>query len=204
MLDEGFIARLGDFGLARQTEHDKSPDATMAAGTMGYLAPEYVLTGRASEKTDVLSYGVVVLEVANGRRPIEKDAPAAGNGKVGISSNFVEWIWSLRQEGKLLIVADPRLEGEFEEGEMRKVLLVGLACSHPDSIARPTMRGVVQMLLDEAEVLIVPRTKPLILIIKLGPLEIPQGSLLGQDDFLFKLSSLPVFAQQKLSKLSGT
>ncbi|KAG4958391.1 L-type lectin-domain containing receptor kinase VIII.1 [Glycine soja] len=160
MLDEGFIARLGDFGLARQTEHDKSPDATMAAGTMGYLAPEYVLTGRASEKTDVLSYGVVVLEVANGRRPIEKDAPAAGNGKVGISSNFVEWIWSLRQEGKLLIVADPRLEGEFEEGEMRKVLLVGLACSHPDSIARPTMRGVVQMLLDEAEVLIVPRTKP--------------------------------------------
>ena len=64
------------------------------------------------------------------------------------------------EEGELLIVADPRLEGEFEEGEMRKVLLVGLACSHPDSIASPTMRGVLQMLLDEAEVLIVPRTKP--------------------------------------------
>ncbi|KAG4935048.1 hypothetical protein GLYMA_18G043500v4 [Glycine max] len=160
MLDEGFIARLGDFGLARQTEHDKSPDATVAAGTMGYLAPEYVLTGRATEKTDVFSYGAVVLEVASGRRPIEKDAPAAGNGKVGISSNLVEWVWSLHQEGKLLTAADPRLEGEFEEGEMRKVLLVGLACSHPDSMARPTMRGVVQMLLGEAEVPIVPRAKP--------------------------------------------
>ncbi|XP_027334475.1 L-type lectin-domain containing receptor kinase VIII.1-like [Abrus precatorius] len=158
MLDEGFNARLGDFGLARQTEHDKSPDATVAAGTMGYLAPEYVLTGKATEKTDVFSYGAVALEVASGRRPIEKDANGAG--KVGISSNLVEWIWSLHQEGKLLTAADPRLEGDFEEGEMRRVLLVGLACSHPDSMARPTMRCVVQMLLGEAEVPIVPRTKP--------------------------------------------
>ncbi|MED6143271.1 L-type lectin-domain containing receptor kinase VIII.1 [Stylosanthes scabra] len=149
MLDEGFNARLGDFGLARQTEHDKSPDATVAAGTMGYLAPEYVLTGRATEKTDVFSYGAVVLEVASGRRPIEKDAN--GVGRVGVSSNLVEWVWSLHQEGKLLMAADPRLEGEFEEGEMRRVMLVGLACSHPDAMARPSMRSVVQMLMGEAE-----------------------------------------------------
>ncbi|KAL2333204.1 hypothetical protein Fmac_014417 [Flemingia macrophylla] len=157
MLDEGFNARLGDFGLARQTEHDKSPDATVAAGTMGYLAPEYVLTGRATEKTDVFSYGAVVLEVASGRRPIEKDV---GAEKAGMSSNLVEWVWSLHQEGKLLMAADPKLGGEFEEAEMRRVLLVGLACSHPDSVARPTMRGVVQMLLGEAEVPIAPRARP--------------------------------------------
>ncbi|KAK2430730.1 putative L-type lectin-domain containing receptor kinase S.7 [Trifolium repens] len=158
MLDEGFNARLGDFGLARQTEHDKSPDATVAAGTMGYLAPEYLLTGKATEKTDVFSYGAVVLEVASGRRPIERDA--AGVGKVGVSSNLVEWVWSLHREGRLLTAADPRLEREFDEGEMRRVLLVGLACSHPDPLARPTMRGVVQMLGGETEVPIVPRTKP--------------------------------------------
>jgi serine/threonine protein kinase len=158
MLDEGFNARLGDFGLARQTEHDKSPDATVAAGTMGYLAPEYLLTGKATEKTDVFSYGAVVLEVASGRRPIERDA--AGVGKVGVSSNLVEWVWSLHREGRLLTAADPRLEREFDAGEMRRVLLVGLACSHPDPLARPTMRGVVQMLGGETEVPIVPRTKP--------------------------------------------
>lgn len=158
MLDEGFNARLGDFGLARQTEHDKSPDATVAAGTMGYLAPEYLLTGKATEKTDVFSYGAVVLEVASGRRPIEKDA--AGVGKVGVSSNLVEWVWSLHREGRLLMAADPRLEGRFDEAEMRRVLLVGLACSHPDCLSRPTMRGVVQMLGGETEVPIVPRTKP--------------------------------------------
>ncbi|KAF8042566.1 hypothetical protein BT93_A1027 [Corymbia citriodora subsp. variegata] len=159
MLDEGFNAKLGDFGLARQIEHDKSPDATVAAGTMGYLAPEYLLTGRASEKTDVFSYGAVVLEVASGRRPIEKDANA-GAGKAGTNSNLVEWVWSLHREGKLLTAADPRLDGEFEEGEMVRVLMVGLACSHPDPLARPAMRSVVQMLVGEAEVPIVPRTRP--------------------------------------------
>ncbi|XVF55441.1 hypothetical protein PTKIN_Ptkin06aG0036100 [Pterospermum kingtungense] len=157
MLDEGFNAKLGDFGLARQVEHDKSPDATAAAGTMGYLAPEYLLTGRASEKTDVFSYGAVVLEVASGRRPIERDATAA---KVGVSGNLVEWVWSLHREGRLLTTADSRLEGQFDEAEMRRVLSVGLACSHPDPLARPTMRGVVQMLVGEAEVPIVPRAKP--------------------------------------------
>ncbi|KAL8125948.1 hypothetical protein AgCh_013301 [Apium graveolens] len=158
MLDEGFNAKLGDFGLARQIEHDKSPDATVAAGTMGYLAPEYLLTGRATEKTDVFSYGAVVLEVAGGRRPIEKDFKRVE--KSGVGSNLVEWVWNLHKEGSLLVAADPRLDGEFEESEMRRVLLVGLACSHPDPISRPTMRAVVQMLAGETEVPIVPRTKP--------------------------------------------
>ncbi|KAK4396328.1 L-type lectin-domain containing receptor kinase VIII.1 [Sesamum angolense] len=158
MLDEGFNARLGDFGLARQIEHDKSPDATVAAGTMGYLAPEYLLTGRATDKTDVFSYGAVVLEVASGRRPIEKEV--VGVGKGGANSNLVEWVWSLHREGRLMVAADPRLGNEFDEAEMRRVLLVGLACSHPDPMARPTMRCVVQMLVGEAEVPIVPRTKP--------------------------------------------
>lgn len=158
MLDEGFNAKLGDFGLARQIEHDKSPDPTVAAGTMGYLAPEYLLTGRATDKTDVFSYGAVVLEVASGRRPIEKEVN--GVGKIGFSSNLVEWVWGLHREGKLLMAADNRLGSEFDEGEMRRVLLVGLACSHPDPIARPTMRGVVQMLVGEAEVPVVPRAKP--------------------------------------------
>ncbi|KAK4345717.1 hypothetical protein RND71_035893 [Anisodus tanguticus] len=158
MLDEGFNARLGDFGLARQVEHDKSPDATVAAGTMGYLAPEYLLTGRATEKTDVFSYGAVVLEVASGRRPIERETTRIE--KVGVNSNLVEWVWGLHREGTLLNAADSRLCGEFNEPEMRRVLMVGLACSHPDPMARPTMRIVVQMLEGEAEIPIVPRTRP--------------------------------------------
>jgi len=59
----------------------------VVAETMGYLTLEYVLTSRATEKTDVFSYGAMVLVVACGRRPIEKDV--AANGKVGVSSNLV-------------------------------------------------------------------------------------------------------------------
>lgn len=151
MIDEGFNAKLGDFGLARQIEHDKSPDATVAAGTMGYLAPEYLLTGRATEKTDVFSYGAVVLEVATGRRPIER---------VVSGGNLVEWVWGLYTEGRLTAAVDPRLGGGYDEGELRRVVMVGLACSHPDPMARPNMRSVVQMLVGEFEVPIVPRIKP--------------------------------------------
>nr|GEV75501.1 L-type lectin-domain containing receptor kinase VIII.1-like [Tanacetum cinerariifolium] len=159
MLDEGFNAKLGDFGLARVINHNRSPDPTVAAGTMGYLAPEYLLTGRASEKTDVYSFGAVVLEVASGRRPIEREAIGVGANNRPRSS-LVDWAWGLHRERRLLEAADPRLGGEFEEGEMMKVLLVGLLCSHPDANVRPTMRQVVQMLAGEAEVPLVPRTKP--------------------------------------------
>ncbi|XP_077217126.1 L-type lectin-domain containing receptor kinase VIII.1-like [Tasmannia lanceolata] len=152
MLDEWFNARLGDFGLARQVEHDKSPDATVTAGTMGYLAPEYLQTGRATEKTDVFSFGAVVLEVACGRRPIERDVERS-------HSNLVEWVWSLHREGKLLEAADKRLGGEFDE-EMRRVLLVGLVCSHPDPVYRPAMRNVMQILEGEAPLPYVPISKP--------------------------------------------
>ncbi|KAG6530449.1 L-type lectin-domain containing receptor kinase VIII.1-like [Zingiber officinale] len=165
MLDEGYHARLGDFGLARQVEHDKSPDATVTAGTMGYLAPEYLLTGRATEKTDVFSFGAVVLEVACGRRPIDGDNdnnPTIGGAGSSIRrcSNLVEWVWSLHGDGRILEAVDPRLEGEFDEGEMRRLLLVGLACSSPDSLTRPAMRNVVQMLNGEADPPFVPASKP--------------------------------------------
>lgn len=160
MLDEEFNARLGDFGLAREVEHDKSPDATAAAGTMGYLAPEYLLTGRAGEKTDVFSYGAVALEVATGRRPIEKETVGVGKTAGNGGGNLVDWVWGLYREGRVVAAADGRLGGAFDESEMRRVLMVGLACSHPDPLARPTMRTVIQMLVGEVEVPVVPRSKP--------------------------------------------
>nr|BAJ99781.1 predicted protein [Hordeum vulgare subsp. vulgare] len=151
MLDESYRARLGDFGLARQAEHGASPDATAAAGTMGYLAPEYMLTGRATEATDVFSFGALVLEVASGRRPI---------GTEGRCNNLVEWVWTLHGEARVLDAVDPRLGGEYDEGEMRRVLLVGLACSSPDPNRRPGMRSVVQMLSGEADPPFVPAARP--------------------------------------------
>ncbi|EPS68971.1 hypothetical protein M569_05794, partial [Genlisea aurea] len=155
MLDAGYNARLGDFGLARLTDHDKSPVSTLTAGTMGYLAPEYLQYGKATEKTDVFSYGVVVLELACGRRPIERER--GGSEKM---VNLVDWVWKLHSEGKILEASDEGIKWEGGEKMMKKLLLVGLSCANPDGEKRPSMRRVLQMLKDEAELMNVPRVKP--------------------------------------------
>ncbi|CAN7139929.1 unnamed protein product [Brassica rapa subsp. narinosa] len=154
MLDINFNARLGDFGLARLTEHDKSPISTLTAGTMGYLAPEYLQYGTATEMTDAFSYGVVILEIACGRRPIDKEPE---NQK---TVNLVDWVWRLHSEGRVLDAVDERLRGEFDEEMMKKLLLVGLKCAHPDSNERPSMRRVLQILNNEVEPSPVPKMKP--------------------------------------------
>lgn len=74
LLDAGMKARLGDFGLARLYDHGTDPHTTRVVGTMGYLAPELGHTGKASKASDVFAFGVFMLEVACGRRPIAQDA----------------------------------------------------------------------------------------------------------------------------------
>ncbi|KAG4166450.1 hypothetical protein ERO13_A13G132366v2 [Gossypium hirsutum] len=154
MLDGNFNPRLGDFGLARLMDHDKSPVSTLTAGTMGYLAPEYLQYGKATEKTDVFSYGVVILEVACGRRPIEREV----NSQKMV--NLIDWVWGLLGEGRIIDAADKRLKGDFNEEEMRKLLLVGLSCAHPDSAERPSIRRILQILNNEADPIAVPKMKP--------------------------------------------
>ncbi|XP_022717879.1 probable L-type lectin-domain containing receptor kinase S.7 [Durio zibethinus] len=154
MLDGSFNPRLGDFGLARLMDHDKSPVSTLTAGTMGYLAPEYLQYGKATVKTDVFSYGVVILEVACGRRPIERELSSQK------MVNLVDWVWGLHGQGRITEAADKRLNGDFKEEEMRKLLLVGLRCAHPDSAERPSIRRVVQILNNEADPIAVPKMKP--------------------------------------------
>ncbi|KAI3466678.1 hypothetical protein Pfo_023341 [Paulownia fortunei] len=136
LLDKEMNARLGDFGLARMHDHDKVAGTTRVVGTVGYLAPEIVRSGRASTQTDVFGYGVLILEVMCGRRPIEE-------GK----QPLVDWIWQLLRRGELLTAVDARLRarGEMEEEEVERVLHLGLLCAHPDPNARPTMRQVVKL-----------------------------------------------------------
>lgn len=70
MLDSNFNCKLGDFGLARFVDRGKETETTMLAGTMGYIAPDCFTTGKVSKETDVYSFGIVTLEIASGRKPI--------------------------------------------------------------------------------------------------------------------------------------
>ncbi|KAJ3699236.1 hypothetical protein LUZ61_002941 [Rhynchospora tenuis] len=168
LLDVNFNPRLGDFGLARLMDHNKSPVSTLTAGTMGYLAPEYLQCGKATDQTDVFSYGVVVLEVCCGRRPIDKED---GSKK---TVNLVDWVWKLYSEDRLIEAADRRLNGEFDEEGMVRLLLVGLSCANPNCAERPSMRKVFQILSGEAEPISVPKKKPLLIFCSSGSLSMKE------------------------------
>ncbi|KAL4581073.1 hypothetical protein LXL04_017281 [Taraxacum kok-saghyz] len=139
MLDSSFNAKLGDFGLARFVDHDKGSQTTVMAGTMGYMAPECVMTGHASRETDVYSFGIVALEIACGRKPMELKVAKE-------ETRMVEWVWELFGQRKVLEAADRRLKGDYNKQEMECLMVVGLWCAHPDSSFRPSMRQVVQAL----------------------------------------------------------
>ncbi|KAA8519565.1 hypothetical protein F0562_013811 [Nyssa sinensis] len=139
MLDSNFNAKLGDFGLARLVDHEKGLQTTVLAGTMGYMAPEYVITGKASKESDVYSFGVVALEIACGRKPIDPRAQET-------QTRMVDWVWDLYGMGKLLEAADKKLCGDFDEQEMECLMRVGLSCVHPDFNLRPSIRQAINVL----------------------------------------------------------
>ncbi|XP_056172195.1 L-type lectin-domain containing receptor kinase IV.1-like [Syzygium oleosum] len=138
LLDAELNGRLGDFGLARLHDHGTDPQTTHVIGTLGYLAPEQMRTGKATRSTDVFAFGAFLLEVACGRRPI----------KHGDTEDvlLVDSVFSCWDSGDILEVSDPNLGAEFVEGEMELVLKLGLMCSHSNPLMRPSMRQVSQYL----------------------------------------------------------
>nr|KYP61212.1 Lectin-domain containing receptor kinase A4.3 [Cajanus cajan] len=153
MLDSEFNAKLGDFGLARFVDHAKGAQTTALAGTMGYMAPECATSGRASKESDIYSFGVVALEIASGRKPINFKAQEN-------EINIVEWVWGLYGRGRILEAADPRLDGDFEEEQIKCLMIVGLWCAHPDHNNRPSIRQAIQVLNFEAPLPNLPSSLP--------------------------------------------
>ncbi|XP_050268457.1 probable L-type lectin-domain containing receptor kinase S.5 isoform X2 [Quercus robur] len=150
MLDSDFNAHLGDFGLARILQNDASV-TTMLAGTPGYLAPEMGFIGKATPESDVYSFGMVVLEVVCGKR--SKD--------IMDEHGLVHYVWNLYGENGLLECVDQMLQGKFDEEQVKRTLIVGLSCLHPDSMFRPKMRKVVNILMDPNEpVMNLPGNRP--------------------------------------------
>jgi serine/threonine protein kinase len=132
--------KLGDFGLARLYERGSNPHTTYVVGTMGYLAPELLCTGRATPATDVFSFGVFLLEIACGRRSIEV---------VGMNEEtftLVNYVLEHMRSRSLVNIVDPRFRGDYDAAEVYLILKLGLLCSHPVSTERPGMRQVVQYL----------------------------------------------------------
>lgn len=138
LLDGNFEARVSDFGLAKLLEDEESHITTIVAGTFGYLAPEYMQSGRATEKTDVYSFGVLVLEILSGKRPTDASFIEKG-------LNIVGWLNFLAGESREREIVDPDCDGVQIE-TLDALLSLAKQCVSSLPEERPTMHRVVQML----------------------------------------------------------
>uniref|UniRef100_M4CM82 Protein kinase domain-containing protein n=1 Tax=Brassica campestris TaxID=3711 RepID=M4CM82_BRACM len=138
LLDGNLEARVSDFGLAKLLEDEESHITTIVAGTFGYLAPEYMQSGRATEKTDVYSFGVLILEVLSGKLPTDTSYIEKGYNVVG-------WLNFLISENRPREIVDRSCEG-VETESLDALLSIATKCVSSSPDERPTMHRVVQLL----------------------------------------------------------
>nr|XP_043611327.1 receptor-like serine/threonine-protein kinase ALE2 [Erigeron canadensis] len=140
LLEDDFTPKLSDFGLAREATDGNRHISTRVMGTFGYVAPEYAMTGHLLVKSDVYSYGVVLLELLSGRKPVDMSQFSG-------EENLVTWARSLltTEEGLHRLV-DPTLARTCDFKDMAKVAAIASMCVHPEVAQRPFMGEVVQAL----------------------------------------------------------
>ncbi|KAK7358473.1 hypothetical protein VNO77_00401 [Canavalia gladiata] len=141
LLDVDFNAKLSDFGLAKDGPMgDQTHVSTRVMGTYGYAAPEYVMTGHLTARSDVYGFGVVLLEMLIGRRALDKSRPSREH-------NLVEWARPLLNHNKkLLKILDPKLEGQYSNKTALKVAHLAYQCLSQNPKGRPLMSQVVEIL----------------------------------------------------------
>ncbi|XP_024525088.1 probable LRR receptor-like serine/threonine-protein kinase At1g56140 [Selaginella moellendorffii] len=144
LLDKTLNPKIADFGLAKLFKDHQTHVSTRVAGTIGYLSPEYAMRGQLTEKADVYSFGVLVLEVVSGRDNLDTSLPTE-------MIYLLEWAWHLHENNRALELLDPEVP-EFDEGEVLRVIQVALLCSQALASARPTMSHAVAMLLGTATI----------------------------------------------------
>ncbi|PHU05792.1 putative L-type lectin-domain containing receptor kinase S.5 [Capsicum chinense] len=156
MLDSELNAQLGDFGLARTVQvNGKTHHSTKEiAGTIGYMAPESFHIGRATVETDVFAFGVLILEVACGRKPGKQYE------ENNYSNRVIEYVWDMYKIGRIIDAIDVRLDRDFDEEQAECVLILGLACCHPNPYERPSMKTALQILTGESVLPNIPTEKP--------------------------------------------
>ncbi|KAL0383278.1 UNVERIFIED_CONTAM: putative LRR receptor-like serine/threonine-protein kinase [Sesamum calycinum] len=145
LLDDKFQPRIGDFGLARFFPEDQSYLSTKFAGTLGYTAPEYAIRGELSEKADIYSFGVLVLEIISCRKNTDLTLPSE-------MQYLPEYAWKLYERSMLTDLIDPRMrENGFVEKDVLQTTHVAFLCLQPHANQRPPMSEIVAMLTCKVE-----------------------------------------------------
>jgi serine/threonine protein kinase len=145
LLDDNLNPKISDFGMARIFGMNQDEANTnRVVGTYGYMSPEYAIKGIVSTKTDVFSFGVLVLEIVTGKK---------NNSCFNLEHplNLIGLAWKLWKEDRGLELIDPTLEGSYPEKEAMRCIQVGLLCVQDQADDRPSMSDVVSMLTNETK-----------------------------------------------------
>ncbi|XP_058086535.1 LRR receptor kinase SERK2-like isoform X2 [Magnolia sinica] len=141
LLDEDFEAVVGDFGLAKLVDVRKTNVTTQVRGTMGHIAPEYLSTGKSSERTDVFGYGIMLLELVTGQRAIDFSRLEEEDDVL-----LLDHVKKLEREKRLDAIVDHNLHRNYDCLEVEMMIKVALLCTQATPEDRPTMSEVVRML----------------------------------------------------------
>lgn len=139
LLDDHFMAKVSDFGLAKLMTREQSHVFTTMRGTRGYLAPEWITNYAISEKSDVYSYGMVLLELIGGRKNYDTKQSSE-------KSHFPSYAFKMMEEGKVKEILDAEMKINEEDERVEIAIKVALWCIQDDMYLRPPMTKVVQML----------------------------------------------------------
>ncbi|QCD79183.1 interleukin-1 receptor-associated kinase 4 [Vigna unguiculata] len=135
LLDNKMNAKISDFGLARIISIDQMQGNTsIISGTYGYMSPEYAMLGQFSMKSDVFSFGVIILEIISGKRNVD------GNGKD--LDDLLSHAWKKWKKNRVLELLDPSLQHSFSETEINKCVQIGLLCVQGNPDQRPIMAKI--------------------------------------------------------------
>ncbi|CAN0878359.1 LRR receptor kinase SERK2, partial [Linum grandiflorum] len=141
LLDEDYEAVVGDFGLAKLVDVRKTNVTTQVRGTMGHIAPEYLSTGKSSERTDVFGYGILLLEVVTGQRAIDFSRLEEEDDVL-----LLDHVKKLEREKRLDAIVDRNLKKNYNMAEVEMMIQVALLCTQASPEERPQMSEVVRML----------------------------------------------------------
>ncbi|PON90940.1 Serine/threonine protein kinase [Trema orientale] len=141
LLDEDFEAVVGDFGLAKLVDARKTNVTTQVRGTMGHIAPEYLSTGKSSERTDVFGYGIMLLELVTGQRAIDFSRLEEEDDVL-----LLDHVKKLEREKRLDAIVDRNLNKNYDLQEVEMMIQVALLCTQQSPEDRPAMSEVVRML----------------------------------------------------------
>ncbi|XVE89940.1 hypothetical protein DITRI_Ditri20bG0036500 [Diplodiscus trichospermus] len=142
LLDEEFEAVVADFGLAKLMDYKDTHVTTAVCGTIGYIAPEYISTGKSSEKTDVFGSGIMLLELITGQKAFDLGRLANGGDIM-----LLDWVKKGLLKGRRLeTLVDPHLQGNYVKQEVEQLIQVALLCTQDSPMERPKMSQVLRML----------------------------------------------------------